>query len=815
MRDDPTRDVSTEPSLGELGAGIFFLSLGVLTVEICLTRIFSFTITYHFAYLTIAVALLGFGSAGSVLAGYPHLYGSARRRFVLACSAAAVATVLALAFSAVVRFDPVAIGSNPRALATLALYYVVVTVPFFFAGLGVATVFASRPERIGTLYAWDLLGAALGCAASVPLIWLLETPAAVCTGAVAMAIAAVVSGSRDRGLRRWAVAALLATAVGGAVLAGYVTFPPSPGKFLSQYLASPGVRHLFKRWTPINRVDAVGWEVRPDSWRGSYAISGVSPKFRGRGPEFRMVGYDGGSFAVMYQWRGGDQELDLFRNHVMAAPYRLLDAPRTLIIGLGGGADALAGIANGVGPMTGLELNPVTVELGKRRFADFNGGLFNSPRLDVVAAEARHWVESHDERFDLIVLNSIDTLAALSSGAYVLAESYLYTVEAFERYLDHLEDNGMFALFSFDNNGVAGPTFIILRYLETWRRALEARGAVHPNRHLAVLSADERVPLVATLVKKTEFTEKDIETLDAFVRNQGFHYWHHPTRAVDHQASRYLRASSQEQSRFRRGHYLRLDAVTDASPFFFNFYKWGSLLRRDPRDNGTTPATGQRMLLVMLVQAVLFSVALILWPLGRLPRGRFEVRPAALLVYFASLGVGFIFIEISLMQRFVLFLGFPTYSLSVVLFSLLIFTGIGSALSGRISTVTARLPLILAVVLAVVLCVFLWGIPGLLQANLAGSLARRIGISVALIAPMGLVLGTFFPLGIRLIEAVDRRLVPWAWAVNGCATVIGTIAATMLAMAYGFDAVMVLALLVYGIGCSALQVMRRPGVRPS
>ncbi|RMF23563.1 MAG: hypothetical protein D6760_05105, partial [Deltaproteobacteria bacterium] len=497
-----------DPSLRELGAGIFFLSLGVLTVEICLTRIFSFTINYHFAYLTIAVALLGFGSAGSVLASYPDLGGTVRRRFVLASSAAAVATILALAFSAVVRFNPVAIGSNPRALATLALYYVVVTVPFFFAGVGVATVFSARPERIGTLYAWDLLGAALGCAASVPLIWRLETPAAVCTGAVAIAVAAVALARGDRRLRRWALGALLATAVGGALLCHSATFPPSPGKFLSQYLASPGVQHLFARWTPINRVDAVGWQVTPDSWRGSYAISGVSPKYQGRGPEFRMVGYDGGSFAVMYQWAGRDEELELFRHHVMASPYQILSRPRTLIIGLGGGADALAGIANGVGPMTGLELNPVTVELGKRRFADFNGGLFNSPRLDVVAAEARHWVESHDERFDLIVLNSIDTLAALSSGAYVLAESYLYTVEAFGRYLDHLRDNGMFALFSFDNNGVAGPTFIILRYLETLRRALEARGARDPNRHLAVFSADERIPLVATLVKKTEFTDE-------------------------------------------------------------------------------------------------------------------------------------------------------------------------------------------------------------------------------------------------------------------------------------------------------------------
>ncbi|RMF19192.1 MAG: hypothetical protein D6760_13295, partial [Deltaproteobacteria bacterium] len=319
----------------------------------------------------------------------------------------------------------------------------------------------------------------------------------------------------------------------------------------------------------------------------------------------------------------------------------------------------------------------------------------------------------------------------------------------------------------------------------------------------------ERIPLVATLVKKTEFTDEEIAALDAFVSGQGFHYWHHPRHPVDHQVSRYLHLPPGEQTRFRQGHFLRLDAVTDDSPFFFNFYKWRSLVRHDPRDTGTTPATGQRMLLVMIVQAVLFSVVLILWPLGRLPRGRFELRPAALLAYFAALGVGFIFIEISLMQRFVLFLGFPTYSLSVVLFSLLIFTGLGSAFSGRIPRVSRRLPVMVTAVLTVILCTFLLVAPGLFRANLAASLPVRILISVALIAPLGVVLGMFFPVGIRLIEAADRRLVPWAWAVNGCTTVVGTIAATMIAMAYGFDVVMVLALLVYGAGCGALQFMRR------
>jgi hypothetical protein len=792
------------PGLLELALGVFFLSYGVLSIEIAFTRIFSYAISYHFAYLTIATALLGFGSAGSILAAFPTLFGSPRRRLVVSSVLAGIAAVGALAFSSVVRFDPMAVGRDFSSFATLALYDAVITIPFFFAGIAVVTVLSTRPERVGMLYGIDLAGAALGCALSVPVIWAVGTPAAVVIGAAAITASALCYVRTSRVLAIGATAGVVITLAGGLLAVRYGPFPPSPDKFLAQFLELPGSYRLDQRWTPISRVDGVGREKSDTSWMGGYAFAGLGKGALGGALEYRMISYDGGSFAIMYQWDGKPDSLHMLRHHLMAAPYQIRSQPETLIIGLGGGADALAGIANGVGPITALELNPVTVELGRDKYRDFNGGLFSAPGVEVVNAEARHWIESHpDERFDLVVLNSIDTLSALSSGAYVLAESYLYTTDAFRSYLERLKPGGMFALYSFDNFGVAGPTYIMLRFAATLETVLESLGAKDPASQMVILASPGDVPLVATMTKLEPYTPGEIAALERFAEAEGFSFWHKPYSKQSHPVSDFLALDTQAREQFIDGHFLRLDPVTDTNPFFFNFYSWSGLLFPRADDTRTTPATGQRILLVMLAQAVLVSIAMILWPLRRLESARHVKKPFGLVLYFSALGLGFIFLEIVLLQRFVLFLGFPTYSLSVVMFSLLVSAGLGSTLSAR-WTSSPRTTLVGAVALLVVLvAVFHAVAPAIFDTYLSAGLAARVAISIALLAPLGVVLGTFFPTGIRLIESIDPHLVPWAWAINGCTTVIGTILSVVLGMTFGFGMVAAIATALYVAGTAA------------
>jgi hypothetical protein len=485
-----------------------------------------------------------------------------------------------------------------------------------------------------------------------------------------------------------------------------------------------------------------------------------------------------------------------------------------LAIGLGGGADVLNALRAGARRVTGVEINPATVRAARDLFRAFNGDLLNRPGVEAVVAEGRSFLRSRGERYDLIEINSVDTLSALSTGAYVLSESFLYTSDAVRDYLDHLEPGGLFAMAVGDIQSDAQPPRHTLRLAGIVRRALEERGVAEPWRHVMVVGTGGGLPFTHTLVRNEPFSAEEVERMARFLYAEGFEFWHRPDRPEGTQVSRILTWDRAALERFYEHHPLDLEPTSDASPFFFNFYKWRTLARAVASEElgyDRTLATGQTVLVVMLAQSVLFAALLILLPLRRLPlaSGGSRAERAAYLAYFAALGTGFILLEISMIQRFVLFLGYPTYSLTVVLLSLLVSTGAGSLASERVRGALARaLPARLAA-LCVLVAAWLAGAPGVFDALLGAPLPARIAASVALLVPLGLVLGSFFPLGIRLAERTNPQLVPWAWAVNGCATVIGTLVAVMAGMTWSFTVVTLLALGVYAAGVAALWAAER------
>jgi hypothetical protein len=792
--------------------GIAAAAGAVLALEIGLTRIFSYTIWYHFAYLTISVALLGYGAAGSALAAWPRL---GRAEWLPWWAVAAEAGVLVcLLVVRALPLDPLQLGSDPGQLARLVAYYAAVTLPFLCGGFLVAAPLQLHARAVGRLYFADLLGAGLVCAAMVPLIWAVQTPIATALATVAFAVAAVAYAEPRRRALPGVVAAGLAAAT--VAVAGVGDFQPAPKKFVSQFLANPGARIAWQRWTPINRVDVVAFE--PPLEIGSYIGWGISPFYRGKAPGYWMIGNDGDSCAVMYGWKGDLAELDFLVHHVLHAPYLLLEQPSVLAIGLGGGADVLNALKNGARSVTGVEINAKTVEAVRDRFREFNGDLLHQPGVEAVNAEGRSYLRSRGGRYDLIEINSVDTLSALSTGAYVLSESFLYTADAVRDYLDHLEPNGIFAMAVGDLQSATQPPRHTLRLASIVRRALEDRGVAEPWRHVLIVGTGGGLPFTHTLVRNEPFTPDEIARMARFAAEEGFDVWHRPDQPGATLASRILSWDASRLATFYANHPLDLEPTTDASPFFFNFYKWRTLAREaatEPLGYDRTLATGQIVLVVMLAQSVLFAALLILLPLRRLPRAETGApqRRLAFLAYFAALGAGFILLEISMIQRFVLFLGYPTYSLTVVMLSLLISTGVGSLLSERVrEPLAAALPARLA---ALVLLVGAWLVaaPAVFDALLGAPLALRIAVSIALLVPLGLVLGAFFPLGIRMAERTGRSLVPWAWAVNGCATVIGTLIAVMAGMTWSFTAVTLGALVIYALGVTALWASERRAQR--
>ncbi len=800
------------PPPKRLYAGIAASAAAVLLLEIGLTRLFSYTIWYHFAYLTISVALLGFGASGAVLAAWPRL--RERPGFVsLLAIVAEIGVALCLLVIDHVALDPLAIASDPLQFARLMLYYAAVALPFFAGGFLVAVPLMAHPGSVSRLYFWDLIGAGLACGSVVPLIWWLGTPIATALSTVGFALAAILYAEPSRRLGH-GVLALSAAALALWVAASGV-FVAAPTKFVSQFLANPSAQLAFHRWTPINRIDVVRFE--PALTVGSYIGWGISPRYTGTAPGYWMIGNDGDSCAVMYGWDGKPASLDFLGHHVLTAPYLLLDRPAVAAIGLGGGADVLNALRAGASSIVGIEINPMTVKAGRELFREWNGDILNRPGVEAVVAEGRSFLRSRDTRYDLIEINSVDTLSALSTGAYVLSESFLYTSDAVADYLAHLRPNGIFAMAVGDLNSEDQPPRHTLRLASIVRRALEQRGVKDPARHVIVIASPGGLPLTHTLVKNEPFTAEEVAKVEAFATQEGFELWQRPDRPVGHLVSKILAWPRGQLEAFYENSALKLGPTTDDSPFFFNFYKWRTLAKPSTYSQlgyDRTLATGQIVLVIMLAQAIVMSALLILLPLRRVPRatGGTLIQRTGLLLYFAALGTGFILLEISLIQRFVLFLGYPTYSLTVVMLSLLVSTGVGSLLTERVTSQFERgLPLRLLGVAAIA-GVLVYGAPFVFAQLLGAPLALRIAVSIGLLAPLGLLLGGFFPLGIRIAERANPRLVPWAWAVNGCATVIGTLVAVIAGMSSSFTIVTLIALCAYAVGVFALLISER-GVR--
>ena len=786
-------------------AGIFAAALGVLLLEVALTRIFSFTIWYHFAYLTISVALLGFGAAGSMLAAFPNLLADPSKLLRRACIVAALGVGLVLAVVSLIPLDPLSVLKERRQLLNLVIYYVVVTIPFFSSGLAIAGAIAMAPDRISRLYFWDLLGAGAACSFVAPLIWWLGTPVTVSLSALAFA-AGAIAFSTTRGATALAAAAVAAITV---LIGSQVDFTPGKNKFISIHMAT-GAAPIFHRWTPINRVDAVAWDETTQNTQTGYRGWGASKKYDGPGQHFRMIGYDRDSCASMYRWSGDKKELEWFHHHVFKAPYVVKEKPEVLIIGVGGGTDILNAVSNDAKSVVGVELNPITVGLGKVDYADYNGGLFNRPEVRMVAAEGRHYLRSHTDTYDLIEINSVDTLSALSSGAYVLSESYLYTGDAVSDYLSHLKPGGVFAMAMGDFNVPGQLPRHTLRLASNIRYALGKKGIDNPAPYVVIIASNEGLAMAHTLVKNEPWTAEEMAKLDAYVQAEDLVYWQRPDNQVFHGTALLLWGNEAERERYYDEQDLNLRATTDESPFFFNFYKWRSLLKRSGElDSARTFATGQIVLVIMLIQSTFFASVLVLTPLLRLRRALRNVqRRSGYVLYFMALGLGFILLEISFIQRFVLYLGYPTYALSVVLFSLLTFTGIGSFFSERIAPPYERvLPRVLGALIVIAIA-YLLGLQSVFNATLGASLAARIVIAVLLIAPLGIVLGMFFPLGVKLAADANPMLVPWAWGINGCTTVVGTILAVIVAISWDFRGVTLLSLAIYALGVAAMRWAR-------
>ena len=774
--------------------------------ELSLTRIFSVTMYYHFAFMAISIALFGLSASGVYVFLMRDRWRDVPTERLLARHTAAFSIVTLLALAVLVRLR-IGLSYTPANMALMTVMYLMSALPFFAGGAAISIAISRLSANVNAVYAVDLLGAEAGCLLLMPALNILGAPGAIVASAVLGAGAALLFGGGAAYRDRLVSLALLLSAV--AVAAGRPLFSVSTTKGHENHPV------LFSKWNSFSRIGV---------YEQPYGAWSLSDKYTGPLPDSRLMDIDSAAGTQILKFGGDLKDVSYLQYELTALGYRLFGAPgvtpatpfNALVIGTGGGRDLLSALVFGAARVDGVEINPIIVnDVMRDRFKDYSGGIYDRPNVHVAVEDGRSYVRRSAAKYEIIQASLVDTWAATAAGAYALSENSLYTVEAFDDYLDHLTDNGVLSISRWVFDG--------LRLISLAQEAGARRGW-DPADRLAIIQQDK----VATfLLKKTPFTPEERKTLLDAAASLGFAVLYMPgtpAQSFGDNRDDYARLmQTPDRHAFYAQYPLDVTPTTDDRPFFFHTTKlrnhsfvapvlrlFGVHVER-PVNPGAWATGGLTALLVLLAISSFLIVLFILGPLAITSGGALGPGWLRSLAYFACLGGAFMLIEVALLQRFVLLLGHPVYSLTVTLFSLLLGTGLGSVLSRRIPAARVRSAAILACV-AVAVVAILWGsvLPAIVQAAIAWPLALRLALAVALMTPAGMLMGIPLPAGVRLLAATQPQLVAWAWGMNGALSVLGAILAVFIAMNAGFSVTLLCGAVLYGV---AAALAGRPSAR--
>jgi hypothetical protein len=784
-----SRMLQSRAGLFTLG-GVAASSASGLVFEIALTRVFAVTQFYHFAFLIVSMALLGIGAAGSVLTVFPKLGAGGPRRWACLAGLQGIATLGAYHVTNWLPFDSFAIAWDRRQILYLVISYLALAVPFFFGGLivGILLTGVDQPEPIAShvIYGGSLVGSGLGCVVAVVGLDLLGGEGTVVLAAV-MAMAAAV-GFAILAERRWRL--IGASAAVTVALIGPVVFVPgllemnlSPYKGLPGALRFPGATVVATEWDRGTRIDV----VRSDGIR---SFPGLSFTYSGIPPAQGGVTFDGDDLSPIP--RTAPEDVSFARHMLTVLPWLLRPGADTLVLEPRGGLDVLISLAGGAAAVTAVEPHGAVVDM----IASEGWSVYDDPRVTVVVDDPRTFVERTGDLFDVIDLALTAPYRPVTSGAYSLAEEYRVTVEAFEGYLERLEPAGILMAARW----VQTPPSEETRLLGVATAALHSAG-VDPAAAVVMLRSYSNAVL---LVQPDGWSVADLAAVRAFAEEQRFDLVTMPGLDPS-DTNRYNVVPDEPYSRLAaelltsadpNDLYVRYDfditPPTDDHPFFSHYFRWsqaGQVL--DTLGHTWQPfgGAGFLVLVAFLVLATISSLLLIVGPLAvqRQPGG-VRRTPAVLrwwtVGYFGSLGLAFLLVEIPLIQLYILLVGHPTTAFALVLFAVLIASGVGALISPRIPWVLA------AVVLTVVATAYPFLIRSLTPMVLPAPLAVRVVAGAVAIAPLGFLMGIMFPHGISYLRERAPRLVPWAWGINGTISVVSSAVAALLALAFGFSAVL-------------------------
>jgi len=741
-------------------SGIFLTSLSGLVLEIAITRIFSAAIWYHFAFVAVSVALLGLGASG--------LFVQFRFKKIKENWAGDLTVFSAVGitiFTPIALFTMHVLSSH---IIYLPLFMFLFTVPFFFVGIIISAAFNAFAAISGRLYSADLIGASIGALIVVLFLTTLggeETT--LCVGLIS-AIAATIFSSISKAKKKTIMSLAFVGFAASLLFINYSTqifaiqTDPYVQKDLPIYLREhPDSKIVKTQWNSFSRIDVVE--------RGS-GDEGLAAK----------IFIDGGAGTNIISWDGDLESRKELSGWMQYLPFKMKENPKVLVIGSGGGRDVVAALVSGSKDVTSVEINPIiyhTVEI----YGDKAGNVYHHQYVRSYIDEGRSFVTRSTEKYDIIYIPFVDTWASVSSGGLSVSENFLYTIEGFQQYYDHLTNNGKIVVVRWL---IDSP-----RFVSTFTQLLEKNGVPQTEvyKHLVLVTANsyEKDPSVTMVIfSKAPFTGDEIKFLSDSFAQKGYK----PILIPDQTAIEPYPALLNGKIKLEQFYDLyptKVYPVTDDNPFFLSFEK-------------PLPKILEELLYCSLVIVATFLVI----PLGWIRKSKLEKNELCLVnivPYFAALGMGFILIELSLMQKLILLLGNPTTTLAILLFTLLVSSGAGSLFSSRMMKSNSKNLVFVIASIAVLGTFYATSLAPMIYSVIAQPFEIKAIVAVGFLVPIGFLMGMPMPTGMRLVKSHSPVYVPWMWAINGAFSVFGAVLSVTIAILVGASWALMLGIMIYFI----------------
>jgi hypothetical protein len=746
-----------------LFAGIFLIALSGLVLEVSITRIFSAAIWYHFAFVAVSVALVGLGASGLVVQHRVKKLKGKWAENLTIYSAWGIAI-----FIPITLFVMHALASQ---VICLPLFMILFSVPFFLVGIIISAAFNAFASVAGRLYAADLIGASVGALLVVLFLVLTGGEGATLIVGLIAAIGGTIFSRIAKNTKKTVVSLMFVAFALSLIILNHATqifaipTDPTAQKDLPIYLREhPGSEIVKTEWNSFSRIDVV---------EGGAGGEGLVAK----------VFIDGGAGTNIISWDGKTESRQELSTWMQYLPFKMMQDPKVLVIGSGGGRDVVASLVSGSKDVTSVEINPIIYETVKS-YGDRAGNVYSHEYVRSYVDEGRSFITRSSEKYDIVYVPFVDTWASVSSGGLSVSENFLYTLQGFQQYYDHLTDTGKIVTVRWL---IDAP-----RFISTYAKLLEQNGIPQDqlDRHLIMVTSDSYTqdPSVTMVIfSKSPFTDEEIRFFSQSFSQYGYKPILVPGQIMREPYSALLNGQI-NLDQFYNMFETKVYPVTDDNPYFLSFEK---------------PLPG--VVEVLLYASVGIVAIFLLVPFAWMKRRReeevgtkkSEIGIATMIPYFAALGMGFILIELALLQKLILLMGNPTMTFALLLFTLLISSGAGSLLSARIAKNNMKnLVFIIGGIAALGILYFLF-LPPIIYSTIAEPIEAKAAVSIAILAPIGFLMGMPLPTGMRLLKVHRPDYIPWMWAVNGAFSVLGAVLAIALGIMYGSSLAMILGILIY------------------